>query len=190
MGEPPYCIHGQQPRAHAAEAHCGFIELTCGIRTRSPTATLIGTRLPSLSSPPGPTASTFASLSFSTLDSGRKMPPAVLVSALTRWTRIRSRRGARDLMERIAVAYARTGVSKERVGGDEAGRKSSATGVAKASISRASKRKLAYHYELIEVEKVTVTRMQADAIRFKAWGRRLESRSSRNFLHIALFPFW
>jgi hypothetical protein len=73
---------------------------TWGIRTRSPTATLMAMRLPSRSRPPGPTARTLASLSFSTLDSGRKMPLAVLASALTRWTRTRSRRGARARMER------------------------------------------------------------------------------------------
>lgn len=73
---------------------------TWGISTRSPTATLMAIRLPSRSRPPGPTARTLASLSFSTLDSGRKMPLAVLVSALTRWTSTRSRRGARARMER------------------------------------------------------------------------------------------
>ncbi len=65
----------------------------------------MGMRLPFLSKAPGPTAMTLASLSFSTLDSGRKMPLAVLVSALMRWTRTRSRRGARARMERIEVAY-------------------------------------------------------------------------------------
>lgn len=74
---------------------------TWGISTRSPTATPMAMRLPSRSRPPGPTARTLASLSFSTLDSGRKMPLAVLVSALTRWTSTRSRRGARARMERI-----------------------------------------------------------------------------------------
>ena len=76
------------------------------MRTRSPTATPMGRRLPFLSREPGPTARTLASLSFSTDDSGRKMPLAVLVSALTRWTRTRSRRGARARMERMEVALA------------------------------------------------------------------------------------
>lgn len=58
-----------------------------------------------MSRAPGPTARTLASLSFSTLDSGRKMPLAVLVSALMRWTRTRSRRGARARMDRIEVAW-------------------------------------------------------------------------------------
>lgn len=65
----------------------------------------MGNRLPFLSRAPGPTARTLASLSFSTLDSGRKMPPAVLVSALMRWTRTRSSRGARERMERMEVAW-------------------------------------------------------------------------------------
>lgn len=78
---------------------------TEGIRTRSPTVTPMGRRFPSLSRAPGPTARTLASFNFSTLDSGRKMPPAVLVSALMRWTRTRSRRGARARMDRIEVAY-------------------------------------------------------------------------------------
>ena len=79
-----------------------------GIRTRSPTATPMGSRLPFLSMAPGPTARTLASLSFSTLDSGRKMPLAVLVSALMRWTRTRSRRGARARMDLMEVAYSAT----------------------------------------------------------------------------------
>lgn len=79
--------------------------LTCGIKTRSPGFTEISILLPSLSNPPGPTARTLASDSFSTVDSGRKIPDAVLASALMRWTRMRSRRGARDLMERREVAY-------------------------------------------------------------------------------------
>ena len=65
----------------------------------------MGRRLPSLSRAPGPTARTLASLRSLTEDSGRKMPEAVLASALTRWTRTRSRRGMRDLMERTEVAY-------------------------------------------------------------------------------------
>ena len=81
------------------------LDHTCGIRTLSPGATLGVTLLPSLSSPPGPTASTFASLSSLTLCSGSKMPPAVLVSALILWTRMRSRRGARDLMDLSAVVW-------------------------------------------------------------------------------------
>ena len=61
------------------------------------------TLLPSLSSPPGPIANTFASLSSFTLLSGRKRPPAVLDSALTLCTRMRSRRGASDLIDLSAV---------------------------------------------------------------------------------------
>ncbi len=76
---------------------------TCGIRTLSPGATLGVILFPSLFNAPGPTASTFASLSSLTLLSGRKMPPAVFVSALILWTRILSRRGARDLMDLSAV---------------------------------------------------------------------------------------
>lgn len=71
----------------------------------SPGATLGATLFPSLSSPPGPTASTFASLSSLTLLSGRNIPLAVLVSALILWTRTRSRSGARDLMDLSAVVY-------------------------------------------------------------------------------------
>lgn len=80
------------------------LSLTCGIKTRSPGFTEISILLPSLSNPPGPTARTLASDSFSTVDSGRKIPEAVFASALMRWTRMRSRRGARDLMERREVA--------------------------------------------------------------------------------------
>jgi hypothetical protein len=75
---------------------------TCGISTLSPGWTLMTMRLPSRSRPPGPTARTLASLSSLTADSGRKMPPEVLASARTRWTRTRSRSGARDLMDLIA----------------------------------------------------------------------------------------
>lgn len=75
---------------------------TCGINTLSPGCTLTCTRLPSLSRPPGPTASTLASFSSLTALSGRKMPPAVLASAFIRWTSTRSRRGARDLMDLTA----------------------------------------------------------------------------------------
>ena len=78
---------------------------TCGINTLSPGATLGVTLLPSLSRPPGPTASTLASLSSLTLLSGRKIPPAVLASALTLWTSMRSRRGERDLMDLSAVDW-------------------------------------------------------------------------------------
>lgn len=50
---------------------------------------------------PGPTASTVASgVDFSVTDEGRKIPEAVLVSGLRRWTRIRSRVGRRELMDR------------------------------------------------------------------------------------------
>jgi hypothetical protein len=79
-------------------------KLTWGINTLSPTETPQLTLFPSLSSPPGPTASTRASFSSLTLDSGRKMPEAVRVSALMRCTSTRSRRGARDLMDLSAVA--------------------------------------------------------------------------------------
>lgn len=90
--------------------------LTVGISTRSPACTPTGSLLPSLSRAPGPTARTLASLSSLTLDSGRKMPDAVLVSALMRWTRTRSRRGTSDLMDRMEVAcFAREhGVSARR----------------------------------------------------------------------------
>jgi hypothetical protein len=77
---------------------------TWGINTRSPVVTPMGSLLPSLSRPPGPTARTLASLSSLTLDSGRKMPLAVLASALMRWTRTRSSSGTRDLMDRMEVA--------------------------------------------------------------------------------------
>ena len=46
-------------------------ERTCGIRTLSPGATLGAIRFPSLSNPPGPTASTVASLSSLRLLSGK-----------------------------------------------------------------------------------------------------------------------
>lgn len=71
----------------------------------SPGFTLTPILFPSLSRPPGPTANTFASLSSLTADSGRKMPPAVLASALTRWTRMRSRRGARALIDFTVRAW-------------------------------------------------------------------------------------
>ena len=72
------------------------------MRTRSPTATPMGRRLPFLSREPGPTARTLASLSSLTAVSGRKMPVAVLASGLMRWTRMRSRRGAMLRMDLIA----------------------------------------------------------------------------------------
>lgn len=75
-----------------------FQPRTCGIKTLSPGATDGATLLPSLSTAPGPTASTFASLSSLTAVSGRKMPPAVLASGFMRCTRMRSSSGA---MERI-----------------------------------------------------------------------------------------
>lgn len=77
---------------------------TCGINTLSPAVTPMATRLPSLSRPPGPTASTLASFSSLTLDSGRKMPLAVLASARMRWTSTRSSSGISDLIERMEVA--------------------------------------------------------------------------------------
>ena len=70
----------------------------------------MGSLLPFLSSAPGPTARTLASLSFSTEDSGRRMPEAVLVSALTRCTRTRSSSGARARMERMEVAFVSSAV--------------------------------------------------------------------------------
>src|SRR5947209_12985914 len=54
--------------------------------------------LPSLSTPHGPTANTLASFSSLRQLSGRKIPPAVLLSALILCTSTRSRRGIRDLM--------------------------------------------------------------------------------------------
>ena len=120
-GDPPYCNPSvstfevtQHPVVlshsrcisqyihHSPQRNPG---LTCGIRTLSPTLTLQLTLFPSLSSPPGPTANTLASFNSLTLDSGRKIPDAVLVSALMRWIRTRSRRGARDLMDLSAVVY-------------------------------------------------------------------------------------
>lgn len=103
-GLPPYyIIISKHPLLVRPEISTGGA-LTCGIKTRSPGFTEISILLPSLSNPPGPTARTLASDSFSTVDSGRKIPEAVLTSALIRWTRMRSRRGARDLMERREVA--------------------------------------------------------------------------------------
>jgi len=84
---------------------------TCGINTRSPGCTFGLTVLPSLSRPPGPTASTRASFSSLTELSGRKMPPAVLDSALMRCTSTRSSSGASDLMDLRAVDWARGRVS-------------------------------------------------------------------------------
>jgi hypothetical protein len=75
-----------------------------GINTRSPSLTLISNLTPSLEYAPGPTARTRASLSSFTEDSGRKMPDAVLDSAFMRWTRTRSRRGARARMDLRDVA--------------------------------------------------------------------------------------
>ena len=100
-GLPPY-YDTVSPCLYSTESD-GRMKLTCGIKTLSPGATLGAILFPSLSSPPGPTASTFASLSSFTLLSGRKIPPAVFVSALILWTRIRSRRGASDLMDLRAV---------------------------------------------------------------------------------------
>lgn len=48
-----------------------------GNRTLSPTATETGIVSPSLVLDPGPTAMTSPSLALDTLDSGRRMPPAV-----------------------------------------------------------------------------------------------------------------
>jgi len=76
---------------------------TCGTRTLSPGFTDTSIVFPSLSRAPGPTASTLASLSSLTALSGRKMPPAVLVSIFTRCTRTRSRRGATARMDLRAV---------------------------------------------------------------------------------------
>ena len=89
--------------------------LTCGINTLSPGVTEHAILLPSLSIAPGPTASTLASFRSFTLDSGRKMPLAVFASALMRWTKTRSRRGTRLLMDRMVdwrrliVSFARCG---------------------------------------------------------------------------------
>lgn len=119
-GEPPYYIAHQSMfkltfqvlksiAYHAATFLNAFshqqsqCQHTCGIRTLSPTDTEQLTLFPSLSRPPGPTANTFASLSSLTLDSGKKIPEAVLVSAFMRCTRTRSRSGARDLMDFNAV---------------------------------------------------------------------------------------
>lgn len=82
------------------DTETGIAKRTWGIRTLSPLATPMGRRLPSLSKAPGPTARTLASFCSLTLLSGRKIPEAVLASGLMRWTRTRSRRGARDLMLR------------------------------------------------------------------------------------------
>ncbi len=123
-GDPPYCAYISQMFSWmesklqiAASIHILTLhttirikeqkrpQLTCGIKTLSPGATLHETLLPSLSNPPGPTAKTLASFNSLTLDSGRKMPPAVLASILTRWTRTRSSSGARDLIDLSAVDY-------------------------------------------------------------------------------------
>jgi hypothetical protein len=71
----------------------------------SPAATLTGILDPSLLKAPGPTARTLASESSLTAVSGKKIPDAVLDSALILWTRIRSRRGASDLIDLKAVDY-------------------------------------------------------------------------------------
>ena len=106
----PCCSHPSYLQAPSKQTPPGpcfiyhtLIKLTWGIKTLSPACTLQLTLFPSLSKPPGPTAKTLASLSSLTLDSGRKIPLAVLVSALILWTKTRSRRGARDLMDLRAV---------------------------------------------------------------------------------------
>lgn len=81
----------------------------------SPGDTLGAILLPSLSSPPGPTASTFASLSSFKLLSGKIIPPAVLVSAFTLWTRMRSRRGARDFIDLRAVAWEQNWLAEVKI---------------------------------------------------------------------------
>lgn len=78
---------------------------TCGIKTRSPALTLGSILFPSWFKAPGPTANTRPSDNFSMVLSGKKIPEAVLVSALMRWMRTRSRRGARALMDLREVAY-------------------------------------------------------------------------------------
>jgi hypothetical protein len=58
------------------------------------------------SRPPGPTARTVASgTCFSVTDEGKKIPDAVFVSALTRWTRIRSSVGFRDEIDRSEIDW-------------------------------------------------------------------------------------
>lgn len=102
LNRAPTILHHHQNKK--TQHHHQQLPLTCGINTRSPGFTEISILLPSLSNPPGPTARTLASDSFSTVDSGRKIPEAVFASALMRWTRMRSRSGASDLMERREVA--------------------------------------------------------------------------------------
>lgn len=103
-----------------------------GKRTRSPAFTDMGMILPSLSRAPGPTEMTVASGNgWDVADVGRKMPVAVFwmrgkafsgprlarlesecltVSALNRWTRTRSRRGTRDLMDLNVADCKRIGI--------------------------------------------------------------------------------
>lgn len=95
-----------------------------GNSTLSPGLTCVGSILPSLLGAPGPTAITVASgRGLLVADVGKKMPDAVFcahvmrvcdvvqhsknltVSGLKRWTRIRSRRGTKDLMD-LNVAWA------------------------------------------------------------------------------------
>lgn len=78
-----------------------------GSSTLSPGFTLVGTTWPSLLGAPGPAAMTEASgMGVELDDEGRKMPVAVLVSGLKRWTSTRSRRGTTDLILRIVEAAA------------------------------------------------------------------------------------
>ena len=91
-----------------------------GNKTLSPTFTETACKTPSLFGAPGPTAMTVASGSGEAVaDEGRKIPVAVFchqslevqsirrhtVSALNRWTRTRSNRGCRDLMDLNVADY-------------------------------------------------------------------------------------
>jgi hypothetical protein len=96
-----------------------------GNKTRSPALTEVGTICPSLFGAPGPTAITVASgRGLDVAEVGRYIPVAVFctafslecaggkkwsggrtVSGLKRWTRTRSRRGTRDLID-LNVAWA------------------------------------------------------------------------------------
>lgn len=106
IGLPPNCTI---PRLAITVAACGRHRRayqrahTWGINTLSPALRLGAILAPSRFSAPGPTASTSAWFSSFCADSGRKMPPAVLASALTRCTRMRSSRGAMERTDLRAV---------------------------------------------------------------------------------------
>jgi len=71
-----------------------------GRSTRSPALTLVGTTWPCLLGAPGPTAMTVASGNgLLVAEAGKKMPAAVFVSGLKRWTKTRSSRGTRALID-------------------------------------------------------------------------------------------